>query len=190
MKGNIASKITIIVLSIMVIGLSLFNVSLAIFSDKSSGNGIIQFGEQRLDVEVLNNETIQLAPEDLNIDAVTTRSLKILNPSTSTSCVFRIWLEFKVDDVLDENYLELIIEDGFAKSDDNKYYYNSVFNSGSEITALQLTFKVKLQDTDISNYEGKPYSMKLYIEAIQANREAIQETFINYPTSWFTGLGI
>lgn len=191
MRGNIASKITIVLLSFMVVGLTLFNVCYAIFFDRETGSGIVQFSEQRLDIEVLGeNKTIQLTPSELNIDVATTKNLKINNPNTSTNCVFRIWLEFKIDNVEDDNYLELIIEDGFTKSDDNKFYYNRVFNTGSEISNLPIQFKVKLQDVDISKYEGKAYSMKLHVEAVQANKSAIQEIFTNYPTEWLTGLGI
>lgn len=191
MKGSIATRITIAVLSILVIGLTVFNICYAIFSDKKSGTGIIQFSEQRLDIEVLDeSKTIELTPNELTIGAVTSKNLKISNPSTSTNCVFRIWLEFKVDGVEDDNYLELIIEEGFTKSDDNKFYFNRVFNTNSEISSLQIQFKVKLEDADVMKYENKPYSMKLHVEAVQANKEAIQESYTNYPTEWFNGLGL
>lgn len=191
MKGQLGTKITIALLSILVVGLTIFNISFAIYSDKKVNTGIIQFSEQRLNIEVLDEtKTINLSPNELTIGAVTTKNLKISNPSTSTSCVFRIWLEFKVDGVLDENYLELVLNENFTKSDDNKFYYNNVLNTNAEISSLQIQFKVNLENEDISNYENKPYSMKLHIEAVQANKEAIQELYENYPTNWFTALSI
>lgn len=191
MKEKIATKVTIILLSFLVLVLTILNISFAIFSDKKISSGIIQFSEQRLDIEVLDeSKTILLTPNELTIDSTTTKNLKITNPSTSTDCVFRIWLEFKVDGVVDENYLELILSDDFIKSDDNKFYYKRVLNTNSEISSLQIQFKVKLDSSDISKYENKPYSMKLHIEAVQANLEAIQELYLNYPTDWFTGLGV
>ena len=190
MKGSIASRITIIILSVLVIGLTVFNICYAIFSDKKVGTGIIQFSEQRLDIEVLDeSKTVELTPNQLTMGEITNKNLKISNPSTSTNCVFRIWLEFKVDDVIDDDYLELIIEDGFTKSDDNKFYFNRVLNTNSEISSLQIQFKVK-DDIDPTKYDDKPYSMKLHVEAVQANKEAIEQTFTNYPTEWFTALGL
>lgn len=191
MKNNVRYKITLIILSSLLALVTIFNISLAIFSHKKIGSGIIQFSEQRLDIEVLDaSKTIELSPDDLTIGTITTKNLKITNPSTSTNCVFRIWLEFKIDNVANEDYLELVIGDGFFKSDDKKFYYNDVLNSGDIISNLQIQFVVSLQDSDISNYENKPYNMKLHVEAVQANREAIQETFTNYPSEWFNNLEI
>lgn len=181
------SKIlSLIVLCTLFVALISLNISLALFSDRYENSGIIQFKQHKLDISVKNNEEITLSKEELTINSTSTRTINITNPANSTSCVFRLWLEFYVDNSLDNNYLSLSLpENQFTKSEDNKFYYNRILASNSSVNDLVLTFSVN-GELDAQDYQGKEYEMKIYIESIQSTKIAVLEwNADNYPVDWY-----
>ncbi len=178
--------LSLIVLCTLFVALISLNISLALFSDRYENSGIIQFKQHKLDISVKNNEEITLSKEELTINSTSTRTINITNPANSTSCVFRLWLEFYVDNSLDSNYLSLSLpENQFTKSEDNKYYYNRILASNSSVNDLVLTFSVN-GELDAQDYQGKKYEMKIYIESIQSTKIAVLEwNADNYPVEWY-----
>lgn len=178
--------LSLIVLCTLFVALISLNISLALFSDRYENSGIIQFKQHKLDISVMNNEEITLSKEELTINSVSTRTINITNPANSTSCVFRLWLEFYVDNAPDSNYLSLSLpENQFTKSEDNKFYYNRILASNSAVNDLVLTFSVN-GELDTQDYQGKEYEMKIYIESIQSTKIAVLEwNADNYPVEWY-----
>ena len=178
--------LSLIVLCTLFVALISLNISLALFSDRYENSGIIQFKQHKLDISVKNNEEITLSKEELTINSTSTRTINITNPANSTSCVFRLWLEFYVDNSLDSNYLSLSLpENQFTKSEDNKFYYNRILASNSSVNDLVLTFSVN-GELDAQDYQGKKYEMKIYIESIQSTKIAVLEwNADNYPVEWY-----
>ena len=178
--------LSLIVLCTLFVALISLNISLALFSDRYENSGIIQFKQHKLDISVKNNEEITLSKEELTINSTSTRTIIITNPAISTSCVFRLWLEFYVDNSLDSNYLSLSLpENQFTKSEDNKFYYNRILASNSSVNDLVLTFSVN-GELDAQDYQGKKYEMKIYIESIQSTKIAVLEwNADNYPVEWY-----
>lgn len=182
------NKILIITLSIISVLLLALNVTLALMGDRKMNTGIIQFKEHKLDISIINNDSIILKPEELVVGAESTRTITIKNPATSTSCVLRIWLEFYVENNLDTSYLSLNLDEGkFSKSDSGKFYYKNVFNSKAEIENLILTFKVN-NEISANNYKGKSYTLKLFVESIQSTKGAVDEWSLDYPAEWRTSI--
>ena len=188
------SRTLIIILSIAVLCLTVLNISFALYSNSKETSGIIQFHEQKLEIEVLNGQSVVLETDDLTPGSNTVRHIKISNPLTSTSCVVRFWVEFKVEGKLDANYLSLNVADAnnYTKASDGKIYYNKVLNAGASINDLELSFLVNIDETQLSNYEGKKYNMKLCFDSVQANRQAIESLWTenNYPADWYESLNI
>lgn len=178
----------LIVLSALTLILLSLNISLALFSDKTDGTGIVQFKQHKLDIEIVEADSIVLSTNELTIGNVSTRTINIKNPTNSTSCVFRVWLEFYVNEKIDESYLFLNLGDKFTTGEDGKYYYNNLLASGGEINNLVLTFKVN-EEADAKLYQNKTYDLKLCIESIQSTKYAIENDWENsYPVSWYEGL--
>lgn len=178
--------ISIVVLCVLSIALLTLNVSLALFSDRLDNSGIVQFKQHKLDIEVVDNDSIVLSKEELTIGSLATRKINIKNPANSTSCVFRIWLEFYVDGKIDNEYLSLNMnETNFVKGENNKFYYSKVLSSGGNLSNIILTFKVN-DEINPANFEGKSYDLKICIESIQATKIAVQTEWQNdFPTAWY-----
>ena len=154
------------------------------FGDRREKYGIIQFSQHKLDVTVADDLTMDLKPEELVLGSTATRKLNIQNPANSTPCVLRIWFEFCVDGKINEEYLTFSVDsENFSVNDNNRYYYNAVLASNGKIENLVLNFKV--HDNISKEYEGKKYSLKLYIESIQANKEAVGEWKDDYKPEWY-----
>lgn len=181
-----SSFITIITLCVVSMLLLTLNITLALFGDKIDKTGIVQFKQHKLDIEIVDNDTIVLSKEELTIGTLTTRKINIKNPTNSTSCVFKIWLEFFVDGNLDSNYLMLNLDENlFTKSEAGELFYNDVLSSGGNLSNVVLTFKVN-ENALSKNYEGKKYNLKLCIESIQSTKIAVQNEWNNnYPVSWY-----
>lgn len=185
------NKIVITILAVISLLLLCLNISLALFGDRAINTGIIQFKEHKLNINILDgSKSLILTTEELTIGNTPTRTIKIENPSTSTSCVLRIWLEFEVkmeeggEFELDNNYLSLSLDETkFTKSLGNKYYYNNVLNSSSSINNLVLNFKVS---NDVgSEYQNKNYRMRICFESIQSNKEAVKAWESDYTSDWY-----
>ena len=187
-KINIISIIVLCVLSIALLSL---NITLALFSDRIDTSGIVQFKQHKLDIEIVDNDSVVLSKEELTIGSLATREINIKNPANSTSCVFRIWLEFYVEGTINNEYLSLNMDEtDFIKGDNNKYYYSRVLSSGGNISNIILTFKVN-EEIDSTNFAGKNYDLKLCIESIQSTKIAVQTEWQNdYPASWYESAGI
>lgn len=181
-----SSFITIITLCVVSMLLLTLNITLALFGDKIDKTGIVQFKQHKLDIEIVDNDTIVLSKEELSIGTLTTRKINIKNPTNSTSCVFKIWLEFFVDGNLDSNYLMLNLDENlFTKSEAGELFYNDVLSSGGNLSNVVLTFKVN-ENALSKDYEGKKYNLKLCIESIQSTKIAVQNEWNNnYPVSWY-----
>lgn len=184
-RVDLKSKIIIAVLVFVCCSLLLLNVSLALFGDKRKNTGIVQFAQHKLDVEIVDNDSIILTPEELILGSRTKRTINISNPANSTSCVLRIKLEFYINDELDSNYLNFSISNvAFSLNEENNYYYyNGVLGSGSKIQNLELNFEVNGEASE--SYQGKPYNIKLYIESIQSTREAVGIWKDQYIPEWY-----
>lgn len=183
------SLITIISLCVLSIALLTLNLSLSLFGDSIDKSGVIQFKQHKLDIDIVDNESIILSREELTIGSVATRKINIKNPTNSTSCVFRLWIEFYVEGKLDNEYLSLSLDETkFIKNEDGKIFYKGVLSSGGNISDLVLTFKVN-EEVLAKEYEGKKYGLKFYIESIQSTKIAIQSDWENdYPTEWWEGI--
>lgn len=181
-----SSFITIITLCVVSMLLLTLNITLALFGDKIDKTGIVQFKQHKLDIKIVDNDTIVLSKEELSIGTLTTRKINIKNPTNSTSCVFKIWLEFFVDGNLDSNYLMLNLDENlFTKSEAGELFYNDVLSSGGNLSNVVLTFKVN-ENALSKDYEGKKYNLKLCIESIQSTKIAVQNEWNNnYPVSWY-----
>lgn len=181
-----SSFITIITLCVVSMLLLTLNITLALFGDKIDKTGIVQFKQHKLDIEIVDNDTIVLSKEELTIGTLTTRKINIKNPTNSTSCVFKIWLEFFVDGNLDSNYLMLNLDENlFTRSEAGELFYNDVLSSGGNLSNVVLTFKVN-ENALSKDYEGKKYNLKLCIESIQSTKIAVQNEWdSNYPVSWY-----
>lgn len=180
------SKILIIVLAVISVILFSLNITLALMSDRKVDTGIVQFDQHKLDIEIIGNETIVLTPEELTLGSKNTRKINISNPSNSTPCVLRIWLEFNIDNQLNTEYLNFYLnENEFVKSENNVFYYKNVLNSGARLNNLVLNFEV---NTISQNYEGKSYSLKLNIESIQSNKTAVEIWNNDYPVDWYNNI--
>ena len=181
-----SSFITIITLCVVSLLLLTLNITLALFGDKIDKTGIVQFKQHKLDIEIVDNDTIVLSKEELTIGTLTTRKINIKNPTNSTSCVFKIWLEFFVDGNLDSNYLMLNLDENlFTRSEAGELFYNDVLSSGGNLSNVVLTFKVN-ENALSKDYEGKKYNLKLCIESIQSTKIAVQNEWdSNYPVSWY-----
>lgn len=181
------SRVLIIILSILTLALICLNVTFALMFDRKDNTGIIQFKQHILDIEIIDNDSIILTPEELTIGANATRKLTIKNPENSTSCVLRIWLEFYIEDEVDTNYLNFNLGvENFTKSDSGKYYYNRVLASNGSIQNLVLNFSVS--DEVSSDYAGKEYTLKLFVESIQATKGAVDNWSTDYPAEWRTSI--
>lgn len=193
-----SKKVNIIIISILsfiLLGVLVLNVSLALMQDSKSGSGIIQFKQHKLDISIKDHDSVVLTPEELTIGSTAQRIINITNPSNSTNCVFRIWLEFKVqweeggEYLLDTEYLNLSIENpNFSKTDNNQFYYNNVLTSVSGQNTLNLTLNFKVNENALTTYENKKYNLKLYVESLQANKEAVSVWENDYPASWYDGI--
>ena len=178
-------NIIIIALSIIAISLMIFNATTALMGDRKVNMGIIQFKQHKLDIDI-NEESIVLSPEELTLGSHSTRTMTISNPNNSTACVLRIWLEFKIEGEINTEYLTFSLSGAdFTENTDGKFYYNRVLGSGAKINNLTLHFNVPSEDLD--EYQGKTYSMQLYVESIQSTRDAVQEAWKDeYPVTWFS----
>ncbi len=177
-------KIAIIIL--IIFSLFIFasvGISYALMGDKLESGGIIQFKQHKLDIEIVGGDSIVLTPEEVIQGETAKRVLNIKNPQNSTSCVLRIWLEFYVGGVIDENYMIFSINNSnFTRTVSGSFYYNQVLASGAEINGLELNFSVGM-GLD-KKYQGKNYEMKLYVESIQATTEAVEEWKDDYSPEW------
>jgi len=182
------NKIVITVLLTLSVMLLALNITLALLNDRKVESGIIQFKQHKLNIDIVGNNSIILTPEELSLGSKTTRTINIFNPTTSTSCVFRIWLEFYVENEIDTEYLSFSLnENNFTLSDSGKFYYNSVLNSGSKLNNLVLNFQVS--NNVSSDYQGKSYNLKLYIESIQSSKGAVESEWQNqFPVEWFNNI--
>lgn len=177
------NKIVIVFLAILSIVLIATNITLALISDKKIESGIIQFKQHKLNIEIVGNESIILTPEELNLGANSTRVINISNPQTSTSCVFRMWLEFYVEGEINTEYLTFNVDGNFSQSESGKFYYNSVLNSGGNLNNVNLKFTVA--NNLSSEYQGKKYTLKLFIESIQSTKGAVLEEWsADYTNEW------
>ena len=182
-----ASIITIVIMCVLSFTLLTLNLTLSLFGDRIDKTGIVQFKQHKLDIEIVDNDSIVLEKEELTIGSIATRKINITNPENSTSCAFRIWLEFYVDGNLDNNYLSLSFDDTkFKQSESGKCYYNSVLVSGGKIQDLVLTFNVN--DVRSEDYQGKSYSLKLFVESTQSTKIAVNEWNNDYPVEWYEGI--
>lgn len=179
------NKFIIIILAVLSVVLIATNITLALVGDRRVETGIVQFKQHKLNIEIVGDNSIILSPEELNLGNVSTRTINITNPQTSTSCVFRIWLEFFVEGEVDTEYLTFSIDgENFTTSDSGKYYYNSVLATGGKVNGIVLKFTVGSNLS--SEYQGKKYNLKLYVESIQANRTAIETDWsTDYKPEWF-----
>lgn len=183
-KSKRRTKWLIIILSVVALLLIIGNITLALVGDKKDRTGIVQFAQHKLDIEIVGKDSIILEPEELTLGSTATRTLKITNPSNSTPCVMRLWLEFYVEGKLNTTYLNFSVNEGqFTASESGKQYYNTVLSSGGKIDSLVLTFKVN--DGVSSEFEGKKYNLKLNIESIQANKEAVNGWSDDYKPEWY-----
>jgi len=183
-----ATKFTIIILSLLSVILICANITLALMNDRKVNTGIIQFKQHKLDIEIVGNDSIVLSPEELNLGSIATRTINISNPTNSSSCVFRMWLEFYVDNNINTEYLSFNVEgSNFLKSESDKYYYKGVLSSGGKLNNVALKFSVS---TNLSSeYQGKPYNLKLFIESIQSTKGAVLEEWQNdYTTEWLNSV--
>lgn len=179
------NKFIIIILAVLSVVLIATNITLALVGDRKVETGIVQFKQHKLNIEIVGDNSIILSPEELNLGNVSTRTINITNPQTSTSCVFRIWLEFFVEGEVDTEYLTFSIDgENFTTSDSGKYYYNNVLATGGKVNGIVLKFTVGSNLS--SEYQGKKYNLKLYVESIQANRTAIETDWsTDYKPEWF-----
>lgn len=184
-RVSLKSKIILSVLIFLCCAMALLNISLALFGNRQDNTGIIQFAQHKLDVEITDNDSIILKPEELILGSTAQRTLNITNPSNSISCVLRMKLEFYIEDALISDYLSFEIQGSLFSLNEanNYYYYNSVLSSGGKIQNLVLNFKVS--DIYNENYKGKPYNIKLYIESLQGTREAIGVWKDEYTPEWY-----
>lgn len=172
-KTNLTKKVLFIISGIIVGTLLVLNITLAIMSSNKTSTGIIQFKQHKLDIDIVDSETIFLKPEELGLNTTTTKTVNIKNPSDSISCVLRIWLEFKVEDEINLEYLNLEINsDDFVKNEDGKIYYKKVLNSNGQINDIKFDFKVVKNPSQ--SYVGKKYSMKVYVESLQSTQDAVK----------------
>lgn len=180
-----ASKIIIIILAIVAILSIATNVTLALMNNNKVNTGIVQFAQHKLDIDIVGNESIVLSKEEMVGGYNATRTLNIKNPHNSTSCVLRIRLEFKVEGVLDKDYITFIMsEEKFYKDEENaQYYYKDILGSGEAINNLVLNFKIT--ENIPAEYEGKSYSIKLYVESIQATTGSVEAWKEEYPLDWY-----
>ncbi|MGN1208452.1 MAG: hypothetical protein ACI4TI_03185 [Christensenellales bacterium] len=182
-----AGIVTIVLLCVLSLTLLTLNLSLALMADRSDKTGIIQFKQHKLDIEIVDADSIVLSKEELTIGSLATRKINITNPQNSTSCAFRIWLEFYVDGNLDNNYLALSLDETkFKQSESGKWYYNNVLASGASLSNLVLTFKVN--EVESEEYQGKKYSIKLFVESTQSTKIAVSEWQDDYSVEWFEGI--
>lgn len=183
------NKITIISLLIISVILIATNITFALMGDRKVQTGIIQFKEHKLNIEIVGDDSIILSPEELNLGSVSTRTINITNPQTSTSCVFRIWFEFLIEGETNTEYLTFSIDDSnFTSSESGKYYYNQVLATGGKVNNISLKFMVA-NDVAFDDYQGKKYNIKLYVESIQANKTAIEQDWSSdYKPEWYQGL--
>ena len=160
------------------------NLTFALLLDKHENSGIIQFNQHMLEINIVENNSIILEPKELVLGANAIRTLNIKNPDNSTSCVMRMWLEFYVEGEKNETYLTLSLnEANYTKSESGKFYYNNVLNTGAQLNNIVLNFKVS-ESENVKQYEGKDYSIRLFIESIQANKEAVLDWSTDYTTEW------
>lgn len=178
------SALVLVVLVVVFSILFITNLTLALFTDSKVNTGIIQFSQHKLDVEIVGADSIVLTPQELTVGASSSRTLIVSNPSNSISCVLRIWFEFLIEDEVNTEYLSFSISNtNFSISESGKYYYNSVLQSGARIDHLTLDFNVF--SGDASEFEGKRYNVKLYIESMQANKEAVGLWNDDYSPDWY-----
>lgn len=184
-----AKTLSVISLCVLILLLISLNISLALFADRFEMNGVIQFKQHKLDVEIVGNDSITLSKEEFTVGSTTTRTINIKNPENSTSCVFRVWLEFYVNDAQNNEYLSLSLPEAqFTLGDDNKFYYNSVLSSGGSVNNLTLTFAVN-SFLDAELYQGKTYTMKIFIESLQSTKIALTDWKDDaYPQTWYDSL--
>lgn len=181
-----SNKIIIYLLSILSVILIATNITLALMYDRENLTGIIQFKQHKLDIDIIGNDSIILSAEELNLGSRSTRTINIKNPNTSTSCVFKMWLEFYIEGEINEEYLSFSIDgNNFTRSTSGKYYYNGVLSTGATLSSVKLLFDVNSNLS--SEYQGKKYNIKLFIESIQSTKGAVQEEWQNdYPEEWLT----
>ncbi|MBE5746115.1 MAG: hypothetical protein E7359_02380 [Clostridiales bacterium] len=185
--SKILNKTAIIIISVLTIVLIGLNITLALVNDRKINTGIVQFKEHRLEISIIDDDSIILQPEELTINSNTTRKITIKNPATSMACVLRIWLEFYVNGEIDTNYLSFNLgEENFVVSDSGKYYYKNVLASNQSLENLVLNFSVS--NIDAASYQGKKYGLKLFVESIQSTKAAVDEWSTDYPTTWRTDI--
>ena len=181
------NKILIIILAVISVLFLVGNLTLALMYDRKENTGIIQFSQHKLDIEIVGKDSVILSPEELTVGSSTTRTLNIKNPQNSTSCVLRIWLEFYIEGNVDTNYLTCeIANDNFLLNENGKYYYKNVLNTNTSIDNLVINFKVSSSLTE--NYQGKKYTLKLFIESIQSTTEAVKAWQDDYAIEWYEGI--
>lgn len=184
-KSNLKSKIILSVLIFLCCAMIVLNVSLALFGHKQVNTGIIQFAQHKLDVEITDSDSVVLTPEELILGSTAKRTINIINPANSTSCVMRMKLEFYIDNEINNEYLNFEVQGSLFSLNEanNYYYYNGVLASGGKIQNLVLNFNVS--DTADESYQGKPYNIKLYIESIQGTKDAMSAWKDEYTPEWY-----
>lgn len=184
-KSNLKSKIILSVLIFLCFAMIVLNVSLALFGHKQVNTGIIQFAQHKLDVEITDSDSVVLTPEELILGSTAKRTINIINPANSTSCVMRMKLEFYIDNEINNEYLNFEVQGSLFSLNEasNYYYYNGVLASGGKIQNLVLNFNVS--DTADESYQGKPYNIKLYIESIQGTKDAMSAWKDEYTPEWY-----
>lgn len=185
-RSSLKSKIILSVLIFLCCAMIVINISLAIFGNRQQNTGIIQFAQHKLDIEITDSDSIILKPDELILGSNAKRTINIVNPANSTSCVLRMKLEFYIEDVLTDDYLSFEIAGSLFSLNDtnNYYYYNGVLATGGKIQNLVLNFKVS--DSVDEGYQGKHYNIKLYIESIQATKDAVSAWKDEYTPEWYS----
>lgn len=185
LKSSLKSKIILSVLIFLCCAMIVLNVSLALFGHKQVNTGIIQFAQHKLDVEITDSDSVVLTPEELILGSTAKRTINIINPTNSTSCVMRMKLEFYIDNEINNEYLNFEVQGSLFSLNEanNYYYYNGVLASGGKIQNLVLNFNVS--DSADESYQGKHYNIKLYIESIQGTKDAMSAWKDEYTPEWY-----
>lgn len=195
-------KLTIIILCILLFIATIVNVILtyAYFSDKAiSDDAIIQIGTVVINASILEDDgVLRFDDNEVTAGSSTTKTLILSVPTGSADCYVRLYAVFKIDGAVVNDILEFNIgasaSSNWTTDSSNGYlYYNSYFSSSMGQTNIPLTFSISedfgnVSPTDPSEiYVGKPYTITLYVDAIQKANDAGQYwTNPTPPASWIS----
>lgn len=194
-------KLIIIILSISLLITTVINVMLsyAYFSDRDSAQSVINIGSISINAAILeDNGVLRFDNDEFTPGSSTTKTLLVSVNENANACYLRMYCVFRVDGNIVPNmvFMDIAASDVSNWTEDtaNGYlYFNDYLEYADGERSIPLVFTISDEfgnvdpDNPTVSYLGKPYTITIYVDAIQyANDGGAYWTNPTPPSSWVT----